>query len=169
MAENETPPEGEEEKPKGKMGLILAPLLVIISASAGFAVPMMMGGGGPKEEPDPNAIEVPDPSGKPAFLEFGEVVANLNDGRMTRYLRLKISLQVDEAQLLKITEIHEKRQVVLRNWLLSLISDKSMDDIRGASGQNRLRQEILGHFNMVMFPDGVDRINDVLFQEFNVQ
>ena len=88
---------------------------------------------------------------------------------MTRFLRLDISLQIDEAQQLKIEEIHEKNKAVLRNWLLSHISDKAMDDIRGAAGQNRLRREIKEQFNAVLFPDGVDRIHDVLFQEFNVQ
>lgn len=167
---DEAKPEEGDEKPKGKMGLILVPLLVVVSAGAGFAVPMMMGGGDEaKPEKDPLAIEIPEPSGKAAFVEFGEVVGNLDDGRMTRFLRLDISLQIDEAQQLKIEEIHEKNKAVLRNWLLSHISDKAMDDIRGAAGQNRLRREIKEQFNAVLFPDGVDRIHDVLFQEFNVQ
>lgn len=169
---DETPqPEQEaEEKPKSKLALIMVPLLVIVSASAGFAVPMLMNGGGDAaKKKDPLAVELPEPVGKPAFVEFGEVVANLNDGRMTRYLRLGVSLQVDKAQLLKIEEMHEQQKAVLRNWLLSHISDKTMDDIRGASGQNRLRREIKEQFNTVLFPDGVDRIHDVLFQEFNVQ
>ncbi|MFK7819153.1 MAG: flagellar basal body-associated protein FliL [Planctomycetaceae bacterium] len=167
---DEAKTEDGEEKPKGKLGLIMVPLLVLISAGAGFAVPMMMGGSSePEPEKDPLAIEIPDPIGKAAFVDFGEVVGNLNDGRMNRFLRLHISLQIDEAQLLKIEEIHEKQKAVLRNWLLSHISDKSMDDIRGASGQNRLRREIKEQFNAVLFPDGVDRVHDVLFQEFNVQ
>lgn len=165
--------DGEEEKPKGKMGLVIVSVLVMVSGAAGYAVPTMMGGGGKQaeEEPEENTldVEMPEPSGKPAFISFGETVANLNDGRMTRYLRLGITLQVDEAQMAAIEQLHEKRKAVLRNWLLSHISDKSMDDIRGKAGQNRLRREIHEHFNIVLFPDGIDRIEDVLFEEFNVQ
>jgi flagellar basal body-associated protein FliL len=45
----------------------------------------------------------------------------------------------------------------------------SMEDIRGAAGQNRLRREIHDQFNLVMFPDTEGEIKDVLFEEFNVQ
>ncbi len=172
MSDEKQQPEGEEEPKKGKMGMIVVPVLVAVSAAAGFAVPRMMGG---EEEPavateeQVEKLEIPDPTGEPAFVDFGAVVANLNDGRMTRYLKLGISLQVDKAQLMEIEKLHEEREAILRNWLLSHMADKAMDDIRGAAGQNRLRSEIKEQFNAVLFADGVDRIHDVLFQEFNVQ
>ena len=162
--------QADEEKPKGKMGIVVVAILVMVSAAAGFALPTML-----NAKPDDNrkddavAMELPEPTGKPGFVSFGETVANLNDGRMTRYLRLGVTIQVDEAQVLAIEELYTKREAVLKNWLLSHISDKTMDDIRGASGQNRLRREIQEQFNTVLFPDGVDRIQDVLFEEFNVQ
>ena len=63
----------------------------------------------------------------------------------------------------------EAKRILLRNWLLSKISDLDLEDIRGAAGQNRLRREIRDHFNSVLCPDGYDKIYDVLFEEFNVQ
>jgi flagellar basal body-associated protein FliL len=63
----------------------------------------------------------------------------------------------------------EAKRILLRNWLLSKISDLDLEDIRGAAGQNRLRREIRDHFNSVLCPDGYDQIYDVLFEEFNVQ
>lgn len=166
MSENE-PQEPAPSSGKKSLGILIA--LIVLSSSAGIAVPLLMGGDKSAPKKDANALDLPEAEGKPAFLDFGETVANLNDGRMTRYLRLGISLQVDKAQLLSIQELYETRKAILRNWLLSHISDKSMDDIRGAAGQNRLRREIQEQFNAVLFPDGVDRIQDVLFQEFNVQ
>lgn len=88
---------------------------------------------------------------------------------MNRYLRLKISLQINKDEEESILETLEKRRLILRNWLLSHLSDKDLDSIRGAAGQNMLRREIRDQFNTVLFPDGYDRIHDVLFEEFNVQ
>jgi len=109
------------------------------------------------------------------FLPFGEpgkdqsVVVNLDEGRMSRYLRIAISLQIPKSQEEKFKKQIETKKIVLRNWLLSKISDLDLDDIRGAAGQNRLRREIREQFNAVLCPDGYDQIYDVLFEEFNVQ
>ena len=109
------------------------------------------------------------------FLPFGEpgkdqsVVVNLDEGRMSRYLRIAISLQIPKSQEENFKKQIETKKIVLRNWLLSKISDLDLDDIRGAAGQNRLRREIREQFNAVLCPDGYDQIYDVLFEEFNVQ
>ena len=109
------------------------------------------------------------------FLPFGEpgkdqsVVVNLDEGRMSRYLRIAISLQIPKSQEETFKKLIEGKKIVLRNWLLSKISDLDLDDIRGAAGQNRLRREIREQFNAVLCPDGYDQIYDVLFEEFNVQ
>ena len=104
-----------------------------------------------------------------AYVDFGEVVVNLNSDRLNRYLRVSISLLVVKKDETKITELVENQKAILKNWLLSYLSEVSMNDIRGAAGQNRLRREIQDNFNTVLFSDGYDRIRDVLFQEFNVQ
>ena len=109
------------------------------------------------------------------FLPFGEpgkdqsVVVNLDEGRMSRYLRIAITLQIPKSQEETFKKLIEAKKIVLRNWLLSKISDLDLDDIRGAAGQNRLRREIREQFNAVLCPDGYDQIYDVLFEEFNVQ
>ncbi len=109
------------------------------------------------------------------FLPFGEpgkdqsVVVNPDEGRMSRYLRIAISLQIPKSQEESFKKLIEAKKIVLRNWLLSKISDLDLDDIRGAAGQNRLRREIREQFNAVLCPDGYDQIYDVLFEEFNVQ
>ncbi len=157
------------EQPRGKFGPVVVAVLVLVSAGLGFAVPTLLSGKTEEKQDDEPAMDLPEPVGKPGYVEFGEAVANLNDGRMTRYLRIKITLQTDEAQVAGIEALLKTHEAVLRNWLLSHISDKTMEDIRGAAGQNRLRREIQEQFNAVLFPDGIDRISDVLFEEFNVQ
>ena len=105
----------------------------------------------------------------PAFVPFGETVVNLDEGRLNRYLRVSITMQVDQDQADEITKDVEKHRAILKSWLLSYLSDKGMDEIRGAAGQNRLRREIQDHFNSVLSSDTPDRVHDILFEEFNIQ
>ena len=108
----------------------------------------------------------------PLFVHsFGDVVVNLNDQRMNRYLRLGISMMVegtpkDEKEF---ETTMEKKKSLLTSWLLSYLADMSMEDVRGAAGQNRLRREIQNAFNETLFPDGNDRIHELLFEEFSIQ
>lgn len=144
----------------------------IVAAGGGFAVPFFlpMGESAKTAEADPRppglTARIPD---EVAFVPFGEVTVNLDDGRLSRYLRLSFSLQVEKTDQLAVTKLIEEKKAILQNWLLSHLSDKGMDDIRGAAGQNRLRREIQDQFNTTLFPDGYDRVYDVLFEEFNVQ
>lgn len=109
------------------------------------------------------------------FQPFGEpdkdqrIAVNLNEGRLTRFLSFSITLQIPRAVEEDFKKKVDSKKLVLRNWLLSKVSDLSIEDIRGAAGQNRLRREIRDHFNSVLCPDGYDQIYDVLFEEFNVQ
>jgi flagellar basal body-associated protein FliL len=108
---------------------------------------------------------------EPSFVPFGEVVVNVNEGRMNRYLRMRITLQTSggpEKEAALITHV-EKKKAIMTSWLLGHLADMSMEDIRGAAGQNRLRREIHDQFNWILFPDGEHAIEDVLFEEFNVQ
>ena len=88
---------------------------------------------------------------------------------MNRYLRIGITLQVQADDEQFVTEQLTMKKAILRSWLISYLADVSMEDIRGAAGQNRLRREIQDHFNSTLFEDGYDRIHDILFEEFNVQ
>jgi flagellar FliL protein len=169
----------------------------VLSAGLGSALPFLLSGqqshaaGDTGEQSESNADTEKDGSGKSdkkkskaftmakeedtIFLPFGEpgkdqsVVVNLDEGRMSRYLRVAITLQIPKSQEETFKKQIEAKKIVLRNWLLSKISDLDLDDIRGAAGQNRLRREIREQFNAVLCPDGYDQIYDVLFEEFNVQ
>ena len=102
-------------------------------------------------------------------MPFGEVVVNVNEERQTRYLRVKLILVSDAAQEKPVTELIQKKKAILRNWLISYLSDKSLKEVSGATGVNRLRREIQDQFNNQMFPDGSEKIRDVLFEEFVIQ
>lgn len=132
-------------------------------------------GGAAKSAPkNPKTFTMPTQE-ETIILPFGEpgkdqaVVVNLDEGRMSRYLRISISLQISKSKEDHLKKQIEAKKIILRNWLLSKISDLDLDDIRGGAGQNRLRREIREQFNAVLCPDGYDEIHDVLFEEFNVQ
>lgn len=163
MAEPEQAQEAPD-KPSFLRKMLVLGVISVISAGAGFAVPyfVLAGTSSASSDAEPRPL-------KPAFIPFGETVVNLDEGRLNRYLRMSITLQVAEEELPDITEQVEKRKAILKSWLLSYLSDKSMEEIRGAAGQNRLRREILEKFNEVLSDDGRDVVSDVLFEEFNIQ
>ncbi len=164
----------EDEVPKKSgIGFLTLMIFFLVAAAAGSAVPFMLpnlfapelhskvgtsSAGG-------DAISVNDMT----YVFFGESTVNLDEGRMNRYLRLKMSLQVKQKDKERLEDLLERKNLVLRNWLLSHLSDKTLDEIRGKAGQNMLRREIRNHFNTTLFSDGHDRIYDILFEEFNVQ
>ena len=76
---------------------------------------------------------------------------------------------VDQSNQAEVEEAVTKNKTNLISWLLSFLADKRMDDIRGGTGQNRLRSEIQNHFNAVLFPSGHQMVRGVLFEEFNIQ
>jgi len=193
------PAADQDEAPVKKgPGLVVWLLAAVVSGGIGFAVPMFLpsgeaqpadphaeeaaaeehaadshggghGGGGGSGHGDSHGAGAPKSNSTIAFVNFGDIVVNLDEGKLNRYLRLKIMLQVmtkDEAQ---VTGAIDTQRVVLKNWLLSYLSDKELADIRGAAGQGMLRREIQEYFNTTLFPDGKDRIYDVLFDEFNIQ
>ncbi len=103
------------------------------------------------------------------FIPYGDVTVNLDEQRLNRYLRVKLVLHVRRSDEFTVRNAMNEKELLLRNWLVSHLSDKELDEIRGKAGQNMLRREIRDHFNATLFPDHYDRVYDVLFQEFNVQ
>lgn len=152
-------------------GLIAWLAVGTLAAGLGAAVPLAASMLAPPPEvpkaPEPyNASPMPD---EMTFLTYGDATVNLDEGRMNRYLRVKIALHIRKSDEAIVKKAIASKELILRNWLLSNLSDKVLDDIRGKAGQNMLRREIRDYFNATLFPDNYERVYDVLFEEFNVQ
>ena len=146
-------------------------LVTLLCGGIGMAVPYFMPASPETSADEPRSqpvIEMPDPENT-TYVDFESVVVNLDEGNLTRYLRVGVTLQVPKEQEAEIVRKIGEKKAVLKNWLLNQISDKDLDEIRGGAGQNRLRREVRDQFNTVLFPDGYDRIFSVLFNEYNVQ
>lgn len=106
----------------------------------------------------------------PTLIPFLSVTANLRDEGLKRFLRLRLVLVVEDGQkqavLDALTEVRSK----VKDWLLSQLSDKTIDDVRGLKNLNKIREEILAGVNVQFKSAGYpEYIKDVLYDEFNVQ
>ena len=156
--------------PKGKKTLwVLLLVCAIIAIGAGVAVPIFILPMLKATEAAKHAEGKYKPTGKRAYVPFGDVVVNLNEDRLQRFLRVKLLLVVDEGFEKQLIELVAKIKPELKNWLIAYLSDKSLHDVTGAAGVNKLRREIWAKFNSEMFPDGSEDIQDVIFEEFNIQ
>jgi flagellar basal body-associated protein FliL len=173
MAEENT--DETQDKPKGGMlsKLLVWGVVFFVGAGTGVAFPLFVLPSGATEAKeavvDPNRMDIPEPDDKTAFIDFEEVVVNLNDSRYSRYLTCTFSLQVAGSQQEAIQKLVDENRVVLKNWLIAHLRDKKLEDVRGKLGHNLLRREIHDKFNEMLFTDGIERIQDVLFQDFKVQ
>lgn len=165
-------PQPDEDKAAKGPGIISWLAVLVIAGGAGFAVPFLLPASAPADEStedsEVTSVEML-PAEESVVVEFGEITVNLDEGRMNRYLRMKISVLVAKKAELDVTAAIEAKGAVMKNWLLSHMSDKSLEEIRGKAGQNMLRRELRREFNEALFTDRKDRIYDVLFEEFNVQ
>lgn len=153
----------------GMKSLLVLVVIGVAASGAGFALPMLLGGG-LHGDPEQNAAASKHAGpAKPVFVQFGDVVVNILDERLTRYLKVKLILVVDEAQEKAVSEALNKNKPMLKNWLISYLCDRTLEDVRGAGGVNRMRREIQENFNYLLFGEGADKIRDVLFEEFVLQ
>ncbi|MBY0228234.1 MAG: flagellar basal body-associated FliL family protein [Gemmataceae bacterium] len=111
----------------------------------------------------------PKKAGQETFLPFGEAVVNLAEGRLSRYLRVKVVLVADTKAAKDLEEHLEQRKATLKNWLITHLSDKTLRDVTGRASINRARREILDRFAAELDPDSTGSLRDVLFEEFVVQ
>ena len=72
------------------MKVLLLPVVVgVVCAGMGFAIPLAF-----PAVVDGKKTELPTPYSESRFIKFGDVVVNLNEVRMSRYLRFGITLQL---------------------------------------------------------------------------
>jgi flagellar FliL protein len=129
-------------------------LLVLIGALVGM---LMLFGGGEKQE---EAAMAP----KAVYQDLPEMIVNLAAGNeRPQYLRLKITLEAENAQVVEamkpsMPRVVDAFQVHLRELRAS--------DLEGSAGLFRLREELTRRVNQAIAPA---KIRAVLFREIVVQ
>ena len=79
---------------------------------------------------------------KSAVLPLEPFVVNLADTDAARYLRIKISLMVDDKTKLKDLAENQALQLKLRDVILESLTAKRSQDLINAEGKNKLRHEL---------------------------
>ena len=160
-------PEDTGQKPKKKKSLIIGIIVGVLALGSGAAVPLVSRMNAHAEAPEAEVNTKVDP--KRALIPFDAIVVNVADGRFTRYLRIKITLVVDVKDELGAKEAIEREKPFLQTWVLGYLQDRTMEQLHGTAGMNRVRREVRDEFNRHLYPDGPEKIKDVLLPEYNFQ
>jgi flagellar protein FliL len=155
--------------PGSKKGRKLMLLVVgIVFAGAGAAIPMFVNVPAlfakQKTEKGKGHNEV-----KTVIVPFSDVVVNLVDPRMQRYLRVKIAVAADADAEEEVTALLAKQKAELKSKIISHIAGKDTKEVSGTVGVNRLQRELLERFEDVLYPDGHSQIRAILFEEYVIQ
>lgn len=98
------------------------------------------------------------------FYELPEMLVNLNTpGRKRNFLKIKVSLELSSQA--DITRIEDVLARIVDNFQVYL-RELRLEDLQGAAGMYRLREELLTRVNAAVRPV---RVKDVLFKEMIVQ
>jgi flagellar basal body-associated protein FliL len=156
------------EIPKPKKGRKLLVVVVgVVFAAAGAALPMFVNipaiFAKGKSEKSKNS------EAKTVIVPFSDIVVNLVDPRMQRYLRVKIAVLVDADAEEEATALLAKHKAAVKSKLIGHISGKEIKDVSGTVGVNRLQRELLERFEDVLYPDGHSQIRAILFEEYVIQ
>jgi flagellar FliL protein len=138
------------------------PLLAMFSkkpaAETAAAVPEAAKGG-ESDKAAPQAVDAP-----AVMYALPEMLVNINTaGRTKNFLKIKVSLELNNEQ--DINRIENVLPRIVDNFQVYL-RELRLEDLQGAAGVYRLREELLNRVNAAVRPA---QVKDVLFQEMIVQ
>lgn len=179
---------GEGGNKKKLLLLIVVPLVLVIGGAAaayfsGLADPLIAmitgekpeeaamaeggAGGGEGEHaaaPAEGAGKEGAPTGGAVFYDLPEMLVNLNTpGRKRNFLKMRVSLELSSE--IDINRVETVLPRIVDNFQVYL-RELRLEDLQGAAGMYRLREELLSRVNAAVRPA---QVKDVLFKEMIVQ
>jgi flagellar FliL protein len=103
---------------------------------------------------------------KSAALPLEPFVVNLADPDAARYLRIKISLMIDDKSKAKEVTENQALQLKVRDVILQSLTAKTSQDLMNEEGKNKLRHELQ---EKVALYFRNPKLVDVMFTEFVIQ
>jgi flagellar FliL protein len=103
---------------------------------------------------------------KSAALPLEPFVVNLADTDAARYLRIQISLMIDDKTKEKELAENKALQLKVRDVILQSLTAKTSHDLINEEGKNKLRHEIQEKI-AIYFQE--PKLVDVMFTEFVIQ
>jgi flagellar FliL protein len=170
-------PGGAEEKTPAGGGkrklLVVAALVAALGLGGGSAYFLgAFGGDGEaraaKRSADHDAGDghgpaAPHDGGEGAIAALDSFVVNLADDGAQRYLKATMKVEFFGAE---IPSLFKSRDAQIRDLMLTLLSSKTVDDVRTVEGKAQLRDEVIARINRVV---GGDVVKAIYFAEFIVQ
>ena len=153
-----------------KTALIIA-VAVVCSFGGGIGSWLLFGKGTPAVETvNPSAAEKLDPVANAiengGAIPLDSFLVNLADDDAARYLRLKVSLLVDDKTGLKQVTENVALQMKIRDVIVQTLTQKSSKDLMSEEGKQELRAEI--HEKIAPYFRKT-KLVDVLFTDFVIQ
>ena len=146
---------------------VVAPLVLLLLIGGGLwatgLLGKLMGGGGQKEEAAHDEKK-PESTKQAAYFDMPEMLVNLNAaGRKTNFLKLTVSLEIENPQ--DVPKLQAVMPRIVDNFQVYL-RELRMEDLKGSGGMYRVREELLARVNTAIAPS---KVEGVLFKEMLVQ
>ena len=167
--------EGEEGGKKGgfnkKLLFVLLPV-ILLAIGGGLYFTGVIGGGAETEEhvdaehaegEDHGEEDDHETNPNAAFYELPDLIVNLSSSSGSRFLKLSVQLELENAEDLAAIEAVTPRVI---DQFQTYLREMRVEDLRGSAGIYRLRQELLYRVNIAAHPV---KVEDVLFQEMLIQ
>lgn len=135
---------------------IVLPLLVLIGAGVGVYMSGILGGSAEEEE----AVKVVAP---PVFYDLPDFLVNLSGPPPAHYLKLRVSLEVVNADAVKLLEAEMPRVL---DGFQTFLRELRPEDLEGSQGMLSLKEELLRRLALTTQEP---LVTDVLFKEIIVQ
>jgi flagellar protein FliL len=154
----------EKQGGKGRKALLILAPLLLAAAGAGLwfggVLPALLHGE-PAAAPAEPAAPVARP---PVFFDMPDIVANLSvSGRRAAYIKLRSKLELARAEDAAPLQAAMPR---LLDLFTTYLRELRPEELRGSSGTQRLREELLARANLAAPPA---RVTDILFTELLLQ
>ncbi|MDR9500262.1 MAG: flagellar basal body-associated FliL family protein [Desulfurivibrionaceae bacterium] len=159
MADDNIPPLEEPKKKSRTMPLVILALVLLLVGGGGFfAYTTFMAPPATTAVPPTETTSVVG-----EMITLNEFVVNLADPKGKRYLKCKISLEVESVEAKeRVAKIAPK----LRDIVIMLLTSLAFEEVMTPEGKIRIRNELLERFNQAARPD---RIRNLYFSDFVVQ
>ena len=152
---SEKPEKGSGPNKLVLVGGLVAVLLVVGGAGAWF-MGMMGGSSTPTEEHKEVAAA-------PVFYDLPDFLSNLSGPPPQRYLKMRVSLQLDNPEASKIVDQQLPRVL---DGFQTYLRQLRPEDLEGSQAMLRLKEELMRRLNLAIQPPVV---KDILFKEIIVQ
>ena len=165
IPEGEAAPEPKRKRFSGKKIVLfmVLPALLLLGGLGGGAA-WYLGFIGHHAEAEKAKKEAEEKARPTVFYDLPEMLVNLNtNGKQASYLKLRVSLELDDPEAVK--KLEQVLPRVIDNFQVYL-RELRPDDLNGSAGLFRLKEELLLRVNTAIQPI---HVRDVLFKDMLVQ